>query len=181
MLPSILGPEMAAPILWASGKIAFFLQENAMPIKFLVLGGGVFGFFWGGKCRFYFYRSEDSSRKGPPFHGLRSSREIKMQNGSCQMGGREVTRWYNCFFCRKWVVAKLEGDKSASQSSILRILDVLNSVQTRCMIKEEAKNRPLFWRFSGGFWFSQERLLSRNSVRKPSKLNKIANFYKHPL
>ena len=31
-------------------------------------------------------------RKGPPFHGSRSSREIKSQNASCQMGGREVTR-----------------------------------------------------------------------------------------
>ena len=31
-------------------------------------------------------------RKGPPFHGSRSSREIKIQNASCQMGGREVTR-----------------------------------------------------------------------------------------
>ena len=30
-------------------------------------------------------------RKGPPFHGSRSSREIKTQNASCQMGGREVT------------------------------------------------------------------------------------------
>ena len=31
-------------------------------------------------------------RKGPPFHGSRSSREIKIENASCQMGGREVTR-----------------------------------------------------------------------------------------
>ena len=30
--------------------------------------------------------------KGPPFHGSRSSREVKIQNASCQMGGREVTR-----------------------------------------------------------------------------------------
>ena len=31
-------------------------------------------------------------RKGPPFHGSRSSREIKIQNASCQMGDRVVTR-----------------------------------------------------------------------------------------
>ena len=31
-------------------------------------------------------------RKGPPFHGSRSLREEKVQNASCQMGGREVTR-----------------------------------------------------------------------------------------
>ena len=31
-------------------------------------------------------------RVGPPFHGSRSSREIKIQNASCrQMGGRGVT------------------------------------------------------------------------------------------
>ena len=33
-------------------------------------------------------------RKGPPFHGSRSSSEIETQNGSCQMGGREVTGRY---------------------------------------------------------------------------------------
>ena len=27
-------------------------------------------------------------RRGPPFHGSRSAREIKIQNASCQMGGR---------------------------------------------------------------------------------------------
>ena len=35
-----------------------------MSIKFLVLGGGYFGFFLGGgKCRFYFYGREDFSEK----------------------------------------------------------------------------------------------------------------------
>ena len=29
---------------------------------------------------------------GPQFHESRSSREIKLQNESCQMGGREVIR-----------------------------------------------------------------------------------------
>ena len=47
---AILGPEMAAPILWTPGK-------------FLVLGGGgIFGFWGGGgECRFYFYGREDFS------------------------------------------------------------------------------------------------------------------------
>ena len=40
-------------------------------------------------------------RKGPPFHGSRRSREIKLQNASCQMGGREVTGRWNCFFLRE--------------------------------------------------------------------------------
>ena len=47
-LPAILGPELAAPILWAPGKNALFLQEKPMPIKFLVLGGGGFWVFLGG-------------------------------------------------------------------------------------------------------------------------------------
>ena len=37
-------------------------------------------------------------RKGPQFHGSRSSREINIQNVSCQTGGREVTWRFNCFF-----------------------------------------------------------------------------------
>ena len=40
--PAILGPEMAAPILWAPGIFGFFLLENPMPIKFLFFGGGGF-------------------------------------------------------------------------------------------------------------------------------------------
>ena len=28
---AILGPEMAAPILWTPGKMRFFLQENTCP------------------------------------------------------------------------------------------------------------------------------------------------------
>ena len=45
---AILGPEMAAPILWAPGKIALFLQEKPMSIKVLLLGGGVFWVLGGG-------------------------------------------------------------------------------------------------------------------------------------
>ena len=49
-------------------KNAFFLQEKAMSIKFLVLGGGgILGFFLGGgKCRFYFYGREDFSQVNGP-------------------------------------------------------------------------------------------------------------------
>ena len=52
---AILVPEMAAPILWTPGKNASVLQEKAMSIKFLVLGGGggILG-LGGGECRFYF-------------------------------------------------------------------------------------------------------------------------------
>ena len=50
-----MGPEMAAPILCAPGKNAFFLQEKPFSIKFRVLGGGVIlGFFGGGSADFIF-------------------------------------------------------------------------------------------------------------------------------
>ena len=55
-----------------------------------------------------------------------------------------------------------------------------NSVQTRCIVKGEAQKSPLFWRFSGGFWFSQDRLLSRNSTRKPLNLIKSPIFTNTP-
>ena len=41
-----------------------------------------------------------------------------------------------------------------------------------CIVKGEAQKSPLFWQFFGGFWFSQERLFSRNSTRKPFNLIK---------
>ena len=59
-----MGPEMAAPILWAPRISVFVLQENLHVHKippfrdggvFWVLGGG------GGKCRFYFYGRGDFS------------------------------------------------------------------------------------------------------------------------
>ena len=52
-LSAILGPEMAAPILWAPGKNAFFLQEKPDYIKFLLLGGGGVG-GGGGSADFIF-------------------------------------------------------------------------------------------------------------------------------
>ena len=41
-------------------------------------------------------------RKGPPFHGSRSYREINIQNEGCQMGGREVKKGdKTASFCKK--------------------------------------------------------------------------------
>ena len=56
----------------------------------------------------------------------------------------------------------------------------LNSVQTRCIVKGEAQKSTLFWRFSGGFCFSQDRLFSRNSTRKPLNLIKSPIFTNAP-
>ena len=48
-LPAILGPEMAAPIVWAPGILAFVLQENRHAHKIpRFRGGGVFWLFGGG-------------------------------------------------------------------------------------------------------------------------------------
>ena len=59
-------------------------------------------------------------------------------------------------------------------------LEMFNSVQTRCIVKGEAQKSPLFWRFSGGFWFSQDRLFSRNSTRNPLNLIKSLIFTNAP-
>ena len=45
---------MAAPILWTPGQNASVLQEKAMSIKFLVLGGGILGLGGGGSADFIF-------------------------------------------------------------------------------------------------------------------------------
>ena len=88
--PVIPGPEMAAPTLWAPGIFWFFLLENPMPVKFLLLGRGWGWFFFleggGWKCQFYFYGRGDF----PNFH-LAGKRSAAVQNGisdrenDCQM------------------------------------------------------------------------------------------------
>ena len=66
--PAILGPEMAAPILWAPGLFWFFLLENPHAHKIPPFGGGGGGvgvLLKGGgwKCQFYFYGRGDFSDK----------------------------------------------------------------------------------------------------------------------
>ena len=57
---------------------------------------------------------------------------------------------------------------------------IINSVQTRCIVKGEAQKSPLFWQFSGGFWFSEERLFCKNSTRNPLNLIKSPIFTNAP-
>ena len=75
--PVILGPEMAAPIVWAPGIFWFFLLENPVPVKSLVLeGGGVVGFLEGGgveapilfKWAWGSFRQSTPSMTGRRFH-----------------------------------------------------------------------------------------------------------------
>ena len=70
--------------------------------------------------------------------------------------------------------------KGNSYKPIALCLVFINSVQTRCIVKGEAQKNPLFWRFSGGFRFSQDRLFSRNSTRKPLNLIKSPIFTNAP-
>ena len=116
-------------------------------------GGGYFGFWGGGECRFYFYGRADFSDK-------------------CSL---------------KWLFEKREKNACLHFLFSLNVLfppkqgkDVVNSVQTRCIVKGEAQKSPLFWRFSGGFWFSQDRLFSRNSTRKALNLIKSLIFTNAP-
>ena len=66
---AILGPETAAPILWAPRISAFFLQGNLHVHKIpRFRGGGYLGFGGGGrgrKCRFCFYGRGDFSELLP--------------------------------------------------------------------------------------------------------------------
>ena len=57
---AILGPERAAPILWAPGKMRSFCRKIHVH-KIPRFRGGVFWVFWGGECRFYFFGREDFS------------------------------------------------------------------------------------------------------------------------
>ena len=50
---AVLGPEMAAPILWARGKIAFFCRKTHVH-KIPRFRGVYFGFFGGGSADFIF-------------------------------------------------------------------------------------------------------------------------------
>ena len=52
ILFAILGPEMAAPILWAPRISVFFLQENLHVHKIPRFRGGILG--WGGSADFIF-------------------------------------------------------------------------------------------------------------------------------
>ena len=79
-------------------------------------------------------------------------------------------------FRNNWLAAfSLQGNL------LLQGKPYFNSVQNRCIVKGEAQKSPLFWWFSGGFWFSQDRLFSRNSTRKPLNLIKDPRFLQTPL
>ena len=63
MSPAILGPEMAAPILWPPGIFGFFLLENPHDDKIPPFRGGGRGFLGrgGGSANFIFYGRGDFS------------------------------------------------------------------------------------------------------------------------
>ena len=98
-------------------------------------------------------------RKWPPFHGSRSLEEMKIQKASCQMGGCEVTKRYNCWFLlTNEQPVMLQGDKSASQSSMQLygpwIMDP--SAFTECFVPSAVRGRQVGDGMGGGrngcFW-----------------------------
>ena len=72
--PVILGPEMAAPILWAPGIFGFFLLENPHAHKNSPFRGGGWVFLEGAgwKCQFYFSGAWGFFRHIGVFRALRA-------------------------------------------------------------------------------------------------------------
>ena len=102
-LSAILGPEMAAPILWTPRISVFFLQKNLHVHKSRRFrGGGVFGVFFGGG--------------EVPSLSIFLRQKFRIQAvkwAVAKLQGDETAS-----FCREICVAKLQGNKSASQSSM---------------------------------------------------------------
>ena len=73
-LSAILGPEMAAPILWTPGKNAVFLQENIHVHKIPRFGGGGgdfgFGFGGGGGSADFIFMGVGIFSVAPPLQSL---------------------------------------------------------------------------------------------------------------
>ena len=78
------------------------------------------------------------------------------------------------------IFGKLILDKYFCETAIEFFRKLIDSLQTRCIVKGEAQKSPLFWWFSGGFCFSQDRLFSRNSTREPLNLIKSPIFTNAP-
>ena len=58
---AILGLEMGASILWTPGEMRSLCRKNHVHKIPRFGGGGYFGFWGGGECRFYFYGRADFS------------------------------------------------------------------------------------------------------------------------
>ena len=66
---------------------------------------------------------------------------------------RKAVNGQSCFSNRalvKAIEAPRRLEKCVSEPLTLASTRI-NSVQTRCIVKGEAQESPLFWRFSGGF------------------------------
>ena len=152
------------------GVICVFLYKNcSLEVANLHFGGRRFT-FW--RAPIYILEAEIVLgvlyRKGviPKKGGTLGSREDSL--GPLGRSPCSCWRWLGRY---KGAVAEMGADVDQAD---------INSVQTRCIVKGEAQKSPLFWRFSGGFWFSQDRLVSRNSTRKPLNLIESPIFTNAP-
>ena len=103
---------------------------------------------------------------GESLRGLGRPPEKSLHTVKCgnrlRVGVRSKSASMSRFACRPF---QQISRHFATKSDTLVV--ILNSVQTRCIVKGEAQKSPVFWRFSGGLCFSQGRLFSRNSTRTP--------------
>ena len=82
-----------------------------MSIKFLVLGGGVFGFFFwgGGKCRFYFYGREDFSE-----FAHQSENDLQLIRNMLE---QPVWLWTTTLVCRTQQEAAAQNSQNIATSA----------------------------------------------------------------
>ena len=117
-------PDFLGPFRGENRRFGFLTFRSILPIReirafFSLFGNEIRSRIWGQQsehpkswslkvtfCKIPF----GALRKGPPFHGSRSSREIKIHSASCQMGGREVTRRdKTASFCREMIGREVTG------------------------------------------------------------------------
>ena len=98
--PAILGPEMAAPILWAPGNFWFFLLENPHADKIPHFRGELV-FVWKGgwKCQFYFYGRGDFSEKTLSMIFMARARDWALFCPTSR--AQEIRRFWSCMTCLK--------------------------------------------------------------------------------
>ena len=89
---AILGPEMAAPILWTPGKKKNILSAGKpMSIKFCVLGGGFGGVWGGGSADFIFmgariFLSQTQENTGANENQQKSVQKLPPSSGLSHLG-----------------------------------------------------------------------------------------------
>ena len=83
-----------------------------------------------------------------PFAQSRSKQQTNLY-GQCVRQMLQEFRQDSRFVAKKLDTRRVSQARQAPGPRGQR--DLINSVQTRCIVKGEAQKSPLFWRFSGAF------------------------------